>query len=144
MVMPRRHEAGYSMVFWAVILALVFVPLMALAWDVSRLMYVRGELQKAADAAAEAAARQVDIAHYRQTGETLLRPEAVQEACYVAYLNTRYLRARGYNPWVTHILVDQGSRTVRVGLAARMHILIPSITPPVTVHAEGVAQARMR
>jgi len=136
------RENGYSMAFWALILALALVPLMALAWDVSRLMYVRGELQKAADAAAEAAARQVDLPHFREAGQVRLRPEAVQEACYVAYLNTRYLRARGYNPRVTHVTIE-GS-TVHVGLAARMRILIPSITPPVTVHAEGVAQARMR
>ncbi len=55
------------------------VPLMVLAWDVRRLFYARGEIQKAADAAALAAAREVDALHY-MLGEVLLHQGAVVHA----------------------------------------------------------------
>ena len=54
--LPNEH--GYAMAFWAIFLGTVMVPLMVLAWDVGRLFYARGEIQKAADAAALAAARE--------------------------------------------------------------------------------------
>ena len=38
------------MAFWAIFLGTVMVPLMVLAWDVGRLFYARGEIQKVADA----------------------------------------------------------------------------------------------
>ena len=53
-----ENEHGYVTAFWAIFLGTVMVPLMVLAWDVGRLFYARGEIQKAADAAALAAARE--------------------------------------------------------------------------------------
>ena len=50
----------------------VLVPLAGLAIDVPRYFTLRARLQLAADAAAEAAARSVDIPHFRNTGEVRL------------------------------------------------------------------------
>jgi hypothetical protein len=45
--LPNEH--GYAMAFWAIFLGKVMVLLMVLAWDVGRLLYARGEIQKVAD-----------------------------------------------------------------------------------------------
>ena len=70
--MRWQKEHGYSMAFWAMFIAFVAVPMMALLWDASRYMDLRGELQMAADAAAVAAAQDADVPHFRQTGEVRL------------------------------------------------------------------------
>ena len=61
-----------DMVWNALIIVTVLLPLSGLAIDVPRYFALRSRLQAAVDAAAEAAARQVDIAHYQNTGETRL------------------------------------------------------------------------
>jgi uncharacterized membrane protein len=64
-----QHEAGYSMALWAALLAFVLAPLMSLAVDITRLLFVRADLQASVDAACEAAALAGDSAHFRSTGE---------------------------------------------------------------------------
>ena len=86
------------MAFWAIFLGTVMVPLMVLAWDVGRLFYARGEIQKAADAAALAAAREVDVPHYMLTGEVLLHQGAVGFATHYAERNITYLPSTGISP----------------------------------------------
>ena len=56
------------MVWNALVIVTVFLPLAGLAIDVPRYFALRSRLQIAADAGAEAAARQVDIPHYQNTG----------------------------------------------------------------------------
>ena len=102
--LPNEH--GYAMAFWAIFLGTVMVPLMVLAWDVGRLFYARGEIQKAADAAALAAAREVDMPHYMLTGEVLLHQGAVGFASHYAERNTTYLPGTGISPRITHIMVN--------------------------------------
>ena len=58
------------MVWNALVIVTVFLPLAGLAIDVPRYFALRSRLQIAADAGAEAAARQVDIPHYQNTGAT--------------------------------------------------------------------------
>ncbi len=66
--------AGFSvgagdMVWNALIIVTVLLPLSGLAIDIPRYFALRSRLQGAVDAAAEAAARQVDIPHFMNTGE---------------------------------------------------------------------------
>ena len=72
----RLDSAGFGrrgdMVWNALVIVTVLLPLSGLAIDVPRYFALRSRLQAAVDAAAEAAARQVDIAHYQNTGETRL------------------------------------------------------------------------
>ncbi len=58
------------MVWNALVIVTVLLPLAGLAIDVPRYFALRSRLQIAADAGAEAAARAVDIRHYINTGET--------------------------------------------------------------------------
>lgn len=65
-----RRESGQSMVWSAIVMMTVVVPLLMLVTDGSRLLHVRNRVQTALDAACEDAAWQAaDLAHFRETGE---------------------------------------------------------------------------
>ena len=68
---------GYSLTWTAAFLAFLLVPLLVLGIEIGRWEHARGELYKAADLAALAAAAEVDIPHFRDTGEVRLLPGAV-------------------------------------------------------------------
>lgn len=147
--MPRRviqDERGYAMSFWAVFLATVLVPLIVLAWDVGRLFYARGELQKAADAAALAAVREVDIPHYLQTGEVRLTSSAPAYARGYALLNSHYLRRNRIVPSVTNIVVDDDRDAVYVAIQADVSPLFPEFLhlPPASVWGEAEVRLQTR
>ena len=62
----------------------VGVPLSSLSIDVTRMMYVRGHLQTASDAACQAAVDALDTPHFIATGELLPEPtfnERVRVMC---------------------------------------------------------------
>jgi len=65
----RGREGGYSMAWWAVIFAFVLLPLMSLAIDITRLLFVRTDLQTSVDAACEAAALAGDARVFNATGQ---------------------------------------------------------------------------
>ena len=136
--LPNEH--GYAMAFWAIFLGTVMVPLMVLAWDVGRLFYARGEIQKAADAAALAAAREVDVPHYMLTGEVLLHQGAVGFASRYAEQNTNYLPGTGISPRITRIVVNNTTKTVYVQMTADVSPLFPGFLQVRPISAWGEAQ----
>ena len=139
-----NDERGYAMSYWAVFLAVLLVPLMTLSWGLGRLFYVRGELQKAADAAALAAIREIDIAHFQNYREIQLRPSAVTYANRYAGLNANYMRSMGISPRVTDIRIDERLDCIFVRLEADVEELFPSIMAFPPIGAWGEAQARWR
>ena len=68
-VKKRFNENGYSMGWYAVVFAFVLLPLMSLTVDITRLLYVRNDLQTSVDAACEAAGLAADSAYFNRTGE---------------------------------------------------------------------------
>ncbi len=120
------------------------VPLAAFTVGLGRYFYARAEVQKAADAAALAAAQEVDIAVYRDEGRIELMGSAYSTAGSYAAMNSGYLTARGIYPQVTGIVVDQGRRTVTVSMAADASSQFPSVLNGVVVRAEGEAEVRLR
>ena len=132
------------MAFWAIFLGTVMVPLMVLAWDVGRLFYARGEIQKAADAAALAAAREVDVPHYMLTGEVLLHQGAVGFASHYAGQNITYLPGTGISPRITRIVVNNTTKTVYVQMTADVSPLFPEFLQVRPISAWGEAQVRIR
>jgi uncharacterized membrane protein len=72
----RKHlnEKGYSMGWYAMVFAFVLLPLMSLAVDITRLLYVRNDLQTSVDAACEAAGLAADTAIFNRTGEQRIHP----------------------------------------------------------------------
>ncbi len=142
--MLRRDRRAYSTLWWTGFLTFCLVPLAALSIGLGRYFYARAEVQKAADAAALAAAQEVDLAIYRDTGRIELMSSAFSVAGSYAGMNSNYLAARGVYPQVTGIVVDQGRRTVSVSMAADASSLFPSELGSVVVRAEGEAEVRLR
>jgi uncharacterized membrane protein len=119
------------------------MPLIILAWDVGRLFYARGEIQKAADAAALAAAREVDVPHYMLTGEVLLHQGAVGFATHSAERNITYLPGTGISPRITRIVVNNTTKTVYVQMKADVPPLFPEFLQVRPISTWGEAQVRV-
>ena len=60
---------GYSLTFWAVFIGLVMIPIMALGIELGRYYYARAEIAKAADAAALAAASEINQRLFEDSGD---------------------------------------------------------------------------
>jgi len=141
-VRNRQRQIGYSMVFWACFVALILLPLLALAVEVGRYSYARAEVAKAADAAALAAAIEVDRGVFRETGAIVLTSMAWAQAQTYATSNTQYLSDRGVHATVTGIHVDNANHSVRVVVSARLDVLFPAFISDLQVSESGVAQVR--
>ncbi|MCD4751956.1 MAG: hypothetical protein K8R40_02680 [Anaerolineaceae bacterium] len=63
------EERGQSMALFAIMLLFVFLPLLAIAMNFPKAIYVRVQLQAATDAACEAAAQAVDYAAFQNAGD---------------------------------------------------------------------------
>ena len=75
---------GDAYVWFAALLVFVAIPLSSLSIDVTRMMYVRGHLQTAADAACQSAADALDVPFFISTGQKrintgLARTQAARE-----------------------------------------------------------------
>jgi Flp pilus assembly protein TadG len=132
------------MVFWACFIALVLLPLLALAIEVGRYSFARAEVAKAADAAALAAAIEIDRSVFRETGQVVVTAQAWAEAQAYASLNTEYLSILGVHAVVTAIEVDNANRTVEVVVSANLDRLFPSVVPDITVSEVGLAMVRVQ
>ncbi|MCC7359928.1 MAG: hypothetical protein IT317_10650 [Anaerolineales bacterium] len=142
--MLRHGRQAYSTLWWVSFLTFCLVPLAALSVGLGRYFYARAEVQKAADAAALAAAQEVDLSLYRDTGRIELMPSSASVAGAYANMNSSYLAVRGIYPQVTGIVVDQAQRTVLVSMAADASLLFPSVLGGIVVRAEGEAEVRLR
>lgn len=135
------EKRAYSMTFWAIFIGIVIVPMMALSIEVARYWFARGQIAAAADAAAVAAAVEIDHELFRNTGEARL-PNSYTYAWAqsAANQNCGWLHDRGVFPSVTGITIT--GTTVQVTLSANLEILFPAITPNVRVSETGKAEVR--
>lgn len=107
MMKRRNRERGSVMAWWAVTLALIVLPLMALSIDATRALYVDTHLQTAADAACEAGASALDMAAFKASGtqridRSLAASYAVREFNATVSDKSGYF---GYNPRITRIVL---------------------------------------
>jgi len=118
--------------------------LTALILEVGRLVYARGEVAKCADAAALAAASQVDVAEYRDTGRMVFLPDVYAVAQNFAGMNSSYLAGRSIPVTVTQIQIDPTSQVVAVTVAADLSPLLPALLQGgAHVSITGDSQARI-
>ncbi len=130
---------GYSMAWWAVILATVFVPLLALSIDITRLLYVRTRLQTALDAACEAAANTADVRAFREAGVWRIDPgPAGANAAYAFWNTAAEAGIVRFRPALTGLGI-QGDVAV-----CRAEAEVQSFILPTTLRARAEAEARMR
>ena len=139
----KHKERGQTTVFFTLILTGLTL-MTAVAIEVGRIVYARGEVGKAADAAALAAAARINIPVYRQSGQMLFLPDVYSNAQDVATLNASILAKRSIPVTVTEIAIDESTQMVRVSVTANLSSLIPAALPfngQYTV--TGYARARM-
>jgi len=137
-------RCAYSFTFWAVFIALVLGPLFALSIEPGRYAKAAGEVQKAADAVALAAVREVDVTLWREEAEFAFLPSAHGLAQQYASRNAAYLRQYGIGVTVTAIWVDGGIQLVRARCRAGVSRLFPAWVPQVVIERQGAAQAAWR
>ena len=136
------ERQAYAMTFWAVFFGLVLVPILGLAIELGRYFYAIAEVQKAADAAALAAAAEMDQQIFQETGRLVPTARAWRTAQVFVGLNTSGLSARGVRAYVTGIHTAPGENRVEVTVSADLSILFPSVVPRVLVSRIGVAKLR--
>jgi Flp pilus assembly protein TadG len=136
-------QAGQTTVFFTLILTGMLI-LTAVAIEVGRIVYARGEVGKAADVAALAAAARINVLEYRETGQVVLLPDVYSTAQDIASMNASTLAKRSIMVAVTDISIDESTQMVRVIVTADLSSLIPGILP---FHGQytviGYARARM-
>lgn len=121
-----KKQRGQMFIFFALLLvALVAFTLIAV--EVGRIVYARGEVGKAADAAALAAASRIDIPLYRETGRVVFLPDVYDYAQTYANYNSAYLASRSIPVTVTGVNINELSQTVSVHVTANLSALMPSV-----------------
>lgn len=140
--MMRRDQRAYTMTFWAVFIGFVMVPALALAIELGRYFYAISEVAKAADAAAVAAAAEINQRTFRDSGALVPTDKTWANAQSYVSQNTAGLSAKGVHAYVTGIEVSGGENMVRVSVSADLSILFPSVVPKVIVSQDGVAKLR--
>ena len=138
----RRDHRAYTMTFWAVFIGFVMVPALALAIELGRYFYAISEVAKAADAAAVAAAAEINQRTFQDSGVLVPTDKTWTNAQDYVSQNTAGLSAKGVHAYVTGIEVSGGENMVRVNVSANLSILFPSIVPDVTVIQTGIANLR--
>jgi Flp pilus assembly protein TadG len=135
-----KDRRGYSMTFWTVFFGFVMIPIMVLGIELGRYFYARAEIAKAADAAALAAAAEINQQVFENSGDLTATSRTWANAQGFANMNNDYLAQYGINAMVTQISVDAGKVTVLVQVSANVQRLFPSIVQEVIVSESGYAE----
>lgn len=141
--LKQHREAGFALVWWALFIGLAAFPLLVFVVEGARYLQAAGAVQKAADAAAEAAVREIDVPHYVETGEIRFSGNEYALAEQYANANADYLHTRQIAIVIQSIAVDEAADTVRVSALADVSALFPAIAPQVNIRRESTAQVRL-
>ena len=143
-----RSERGSSMAWTAVFLMTVLMPLMLLIVDGSRLLYIRGRLQTASDAACEAAAWFAgDRPYYQDTGSTRIENEGNAIAMAQNTFTSTLLESKrmSFSAQLS-VTIDHPSNQILCFAVAQVPILFNAVgvAPQVDVPAETLSTIRFR
>ena len=142
MLKMLKDRRAYSSTFWAMFIGAIFIPMMALTFDIGRYLYAKGEVGKAADAAAVAAAVEIDWRVFRESGDIQPTANTYAMAQLYANRNNDYLARQNIWPRVRSIQVNSANNTVYVSVEADLSVLFPSYVPRIIVEEGGEAQVR--
>ena len=131
---------AYSLTFWAVFIGFVMMPTMAMTIELGRYFYARAQISAAADAAALAAASEINERTFRATGALVPTDKTWSQAQAMVNANTSMLAGEGIHARVTAIDVNDGANTVRVTVSCNLSRLFPAVVPDVYVHQSGLAE----
>ena len=99
-------------------------------------------MAKAADAAALAAAAEINQRLFEESGDLQPTGRTWANAQAFASMNNAYLANYGIHALVTGIKVNAGADTVLVKVSANLDRLFPSVVPNVVVTESGLAEIR--
>lgn len=137
-----RDRRG-DMVWNAIVVITVMLPLASLSIDIPRYFILRSQLQKAANATAEAMARSVDVEHFRNTGEVRLDVyEAFEEGWHTWNTNTSILTSKGFTVSIDGYDIDDSEQTFTLHTSGTTRLFF-GMSPEFTVHATAVSRFRM-
>lgn len=139
---------GSSLAWTAVFLTTVLLPLMQLVMDGSRLLYIRGRLQTATDAACEAAAWTAgDRPKYTESGETLFNNDGeIVDVAQYTFALTLDERTRMSFTASLSVTLDPSNNQILCSANALVPVLInvAGAAPQVNVPASAIASIRFR
>lgn len=92
-----KDRRGYSLTFWTVFFGFIMIPIMALGIELGRYYYARAEVAKAADAAALAAAAEINQRIFEASGDLTPTSKTWANAQAFASMNNGYLTQYGIN-----------------------------------------------
>ncbi len=135
-----RKADAYA--WFAALMMLVGVPLASLSIDVTRMMYVRGHLQTASDAACQAAVDALDVPHFIATGEA--RINAGQGRSWAGQVFVATLIDADQIGYAHGLAVDfPGPRFAHCSATAIVDHIIP-MTPAMNILVETTSEMRVR
>ncbi len=137
-----NDRRGYSMTFWAVFFGFVMIPIMALGIELGRYFYARAEIAMAADAAALAAAAEINQRNFEASGTLTATSQTWANAQAFANMNNGYLAHYGIDAMVTQINVDPIKETVMVQVSANLKRLFPSVVPEIFISEIASSEIR--
>lgn len=138
-MLKNRRADAYA--WTAALMLFIGVPLASLSIDIVRLMYVRGHLYTATDAACQAAADALDVPYYVATGNARVNPGLGRSQAATVFRGTLVDAATiGY---VDSLAVDfPGPRQAHCTATASVDRII-SITPAMKVVVETTSEMRV-
>lgn len=110
----RLSDERGSVTAFVAVVATALVMVAGMAYDGGQILVAQATARSEADKAARAGAQQIDVAHLRITGETIVDPGEAEAAA------LRYLHRAGSTGTVS---VDGASVTVTVSITKAMRIL---------------------
>lgn len=132
-----RGESGQALVWAAVMLPFLFIPIVGLTVDGGVVFNARRELQNAADAAARAGAMQVDARAYRESaGARVVLDQATARQVAAEYL-------AGHGPGLSGSVATDAQRVV-VEVSREVPTSFLRIVGVSTVRIGAVAPAEVR
>ena len=139
LIFSRRGDA-YA--WFAALMVLVGIPLASLSIDVTRMMYVRGHLQTASDAACQAAVDALDVPHFITTGEA--RINAGQGRSWAGQVFAATLADSDQIGYAYGIGIDfPGPTFAHCAASATVDHIIP-MTPSMHILVETTSEMRVR
>lgn len=137
-----RDRRASAFAWYAALMLLVGIPLSSLSIDVVRLMYVRGHLHTATDAACQAAADALDVPYFVSTGQARINPGlARSQAGSIFAATLQDSSTIGYGPGLS--IGFPGPRLAHCVASASVDHLVP-FTPPMQALVETTSEMRVR
>lgn len=142
---PGKYSEAGQMIPFFIFMILALGLMTAVGLLIGRIVYARGEVGKAADAAALAAAARLDVITYRETGVMIFLPDASAAAQEYASRNASFLSKHGIRVSVTRLWIDSSSQMTFVTVSANLVSLLPGfLQHQGSYSVTGYAKARMQ